>query len=127
MASIKGKNTIPELLVRKELFKRGYRYRVNVVDMYGKPDIVLRKYKTVIFVNGCFWHMHAGCSRFHLPLSNQEYWESKITKNVDRDKRVYDYLTSKGWNCIVIWECELKKTKFIETMDRVTALINEWK
>ncbi|WP_295160176.1 very short patch repair endonuclease [uncultured Brachyspira sp.] len=106
MANIKCKDTKPENIVRKYLFKHGFRYRKNDKRYPGKPDIVLPKYHTVIFVNGCFWHMH-NCSRGRMPLSNQNYWVPKIQRNIERDKNNIINLESMGWKVIVIWECEL--------------------
>ena len=108
MSAIKGKNTKPELLVRKFLFSRGFRYRLNHPRLPGHPDIVLRKYRTVIFVNGCFWHKH-DCGRFVWPSSNTEYWIPKINRNVERDKQNHKKLIDMGWKVLIIWECELKK------------------
>ncbi len=108
MSNIKSENTKPENIVRKYLFKKGFRYRKNDKRYPGKPDIVLPKYHTVIFVNGCFWHMH-NCSRGKMPLSNKNYWIPKIKRNIERDKNNIINLESMGWNVIVIWECELKK------------------
>ena len=107
MAKIKSENTKPENIVRKYLFKNGFRYRKNDKRYPGKPDIVLPKYHTVIFVNGCFWHMH-NCSRGRMPLSNKSYWLPKIKRNIERDKNNIMSLESMGWKVIVIWECELK-------------------
>lgn len=120
MSQIKGKNTKPEELVRRYLFSHGYRYRKNVSTLPGKPDIVLPKYKTCIFVNGCFWHKHEGCKYFVWPKNNAEFWKKKITGNVDRDLRQQNELRLLGWNVLVIWECELKKDRFNETMASVT-------
>ncbi len=108
MSRIRSKDNQPEEKVRKYLFSKGFRYRKNVKNLPGCPDIVLPKYNTVIFVNGCFWHMH-DCGRFHWPKSNVEYWEKKILRNIERDNEAYDELKRLGWNIIVIWECELKK------------------
>lgn len=108
MSAIKGKNTKPELLVRKFLFSRGFRYRLNHPRLPGHPDIVLRKYRTVIFVNGCFWHGHQGCKYFVLPKSNVEFWQNKIERNRLRDVEEQHQLASMGWHCITIWECQLK-------------------
>lgn len=119
MSQIKGKNTKPEEQVRKYLFSRGYRYRKNVSNLPGKPDIVLPKYKTCIFVNGCFWHKHEGCKYFVWPKNNAEFWKKKITGNVERDLRQQNELRSLGWNVVVLWECELKKERFNETMASV--------
>ncbi len=107
MSRIHSKDTKPEIIVRKYLFSKGFRYRKNYYKLPGKPDIVLRKYKTVIFIHGCFWHMH-NCKRFRMPQSNTEYWQQKITRNVQRDIRVKEKLELVGWKVITIWECELK-------------------
>ncbi len=120
MSQIKGKNTKPEELVRRYLFSHGFRYRKNVSTLLGKPDIVLPKYKTCIFVNGCFWHKHEGCRYFVWPKNNAEFWKKKITGNVERDLRQQNELRLLGWNVVVIWECELKKDRFNETMASVT-------
>ena len=120
MSQIKGKNTKPEELVRRYLFSHGFRYRKNVSTLPGKPDIVLSKYKTCIFVNGCFWHKHEGCRYFVWPKNNAEFWKKKITGNVERDLRQQNELRLLGWNVVVIWECELKKDRFNETMASVT-------
>ena len=120
MSQIKGKNTKPEELVRRYLFSHGFRYRKHVSTLPGKPDIVLPKYKTCIFVNGCFWHKHEGCKYFVWPKNNAEFWKKKITGNVDRDLRQQNELRLLGWNVLVIWECELKKDRFNETMASVT-------
>ena len=109
MSRIHGKDTKPEELVRKYLFSKGFRYRKNDARLPGKPDIVLPRYKTVIFVNGCFWHKHEGCRYFVWPKNNAEFWKEKIERSAIRDARNYDLLQAAGWNVIVIWECELKK------------------
>lgn len=121
MSHIRSTNTKPEEIVRKYLFSKGFRYRKNVRALPGCPDIVLPKYKTVIFVNGCFWHKH-DCPRFVWPSSNEDYWRPKIQRNVERDQHNMDSLRSDGWKVIIIWECELKK-KFRE--DRLSALVAE--
>ena len=118
MSCIKGKNTKPEEIVRKYLFSQGFRYRKNVKDLPGKPDIVLPKYKTVIFVHGCFWHRHEGCKYATTPSSNSEYWQTKFSRNIENDKKHVQELNNLGWKVITIWECEIKKS-FDETMDRV--------
>ena len=107
MSHIRSKNSKPEEMVRKYLFSKGFRYRKNVKDLPGKPDIVLPKYKTVIFVNGCFWHMH-DCPRFVWPSSNQEYWIPKIKKNAERDAENKQKLQKAGWQVLTVWECQLK-------------------
>lgn len=126
VSRIRSTNSKPEEIVRKYLFSKGFRYRKNVKKLPGCPDIVLPKYKTVIFVNGCFWHKH-DCPRFVWPSSNQEYWKPKILRNVERDKNNCRELSSKGWNVITIWECELKKKVFEATMERVILQITSGK
>jgi DNA mismatch endonuclease (patch repair protein) len=111
MSQIKSKDNKPEVLVRKYLFSKGFRYRNNVKTLPGSPDIVLPKYKTVIFINGCFWHMHEKCPYFVWPKSNKEYWTKKLLKNKERDNKNQEQLRQMGWNVIIVWECELKKNK----------------
>lgn len=112
MSHIRAKDTNPEIKLRKELFRMGYRYRLNVKGLDGRPDIVLAKFRTCIFVNGCFWHGHKGCTKFVLPKTNVEFWLAKIEANKERDLRDYAFLESKGWRVIVVWECELGKSNF---------------
>ena len=109
MSMIKSAGTKPEEMVRKYLFSRGLRYRKNVRSLPGKPDIVLRKYKTVVFVNGCFWHGHSNCKYFVMPKSNVEFWQEKISRTIMRDNEAYDKFADLGWNILTIWECQLKK------------------
>lgn len=118
MSKIRSTNSAPEEKVRKYLFAKGFRYRKNVKSLPGCPDIVLPKYKTVIFVNGCFWHMH-DCPRFVWPSSNKEYWEPKIRRNVERDKINIELLQKEGWRVLVVWECELKKNVIEERLSRL--------
>lgn len=127
MSHIRSKSTKPEVLVRKELFRRGYRYRINVSKLPGKPDIVLPKYKTAIFVNGCFWHGHEGCKHFVLPKSNMEYWEAKIRGNQQRDSVAVKMLQDTGWNVITIWECSLTASLFLETIDKIEDVITKFR
>ena len=108
MSRIRSKDTKPEEIVRKYLFSKGFRYRKNDTRFPGKPDIVLPKYKTVIFVNGCFWHMHEGCKSFVWPKNNEEFWRNKIMSNAERDKRNYQLIQQQGWRVLVVWECELR-------------------
>ncbi|MBQ3660512.1 MAG: DNA mismatch endonuclease Vsr [Firmicutes bacterium] len=122
MSHIRSKNTKPEEVVRKYLFAKGFRYRKNDARYPGKPDLVLPKYHTIIFINGCFWHHH-GCSRSSLPKTNQDYWIPKIQRNVERDQQNIKALEDAGWQVIVIWECELKKKTLEETMNKVAAKI----
>lgn len=118
MSRIKNKNTKIEVSVRKYLFSKGFRYRKNYKDFPGKPDIVLHRYKTAIFVNGCFWHMHKDCKRGHLPKSNVEYWKKKLEKNVKNDMLHIQKIQNMGWNVIILWECELKRN-FEDVMNEV--------
>ena len=108
MSKISGKNTKPEILVRKFLFSKGFRYRINVKTLPGKPDIVLPKYKTVIFINGCFWHGH-NWKKGKLPSSNIDFWKEKISNNKSRDDKNSDLLVKLGWKVIIIWQCEVSK------------------
>lgn len=124
MSHIRSTNTKPEEKVRKYLFSKGFRYRKNVKTLPGKPDIVLPKYHTVIFVNGCFWHKH-DCPRFVWPSSNEEYWIPKINGNVERDRKNYQLLQKMGWNVLVVWECELKKEIFYDTMFELERTIKK--
>lgn len=124
MSCIKGKNTKPEEKVRKALFAKGFRYRKNDRRLPGTPDIVLPKYRTVIFVNGCFWHGHKGCKYYVVPKSNTEFWVNKITSNIERDAIKATQLKKLGWQVITIWECELKKPVFDGT---INALIKDIK
>lgn len=124
MSRIRSKNTKPEETVRKYLFSQGFRYRKNVRALPGCPDVVLPKYSTVIFVNGCFWHKH-DCGRFKWPTSNEEYWTAKIIRNVERDTENQKKLQDMGWRVIIIWECELKKQLFPERMERLKKEILE--
>lgn len=124
MSQIRGKTTKPELRVRNWLWHHGYRYRLNVKSVPGKPDIVLRRYRTAIFVNGCFWHGHEECGNFTVPKSNTEFWMAKITRNKERDKRNYKELQYAGWNVIVIWECQLKPSIIESTMRNVEHSLN---
>ena len=123
MSQIKGKNTKPEERVRRYLFSHGFRYRKNVSNLPGKPDIVLPKYKTCIFVNGCFWHKHEGCKYFVWPKNNADFWRHKIESNVERDCRNYQMLRQMGWKVLVVWECKLKSGCQAETLERLKSLL----
>ena len=123
MSRVKGKDTKPEEIVRKYLFSQGFRYRKNDKRLPGKPDIVLPKYKTVIFVKGCFWHKHEGCKYFVWPKSNSEFWKEKIESNIVRDKKQYEELKNAGWHVIIVWECELKKKQRMDTLERLVTEI----
>lgn len=111
MAGIRGKNTRPELFLRKTLHAMGFRYRLGGKGLPGKPDIVFPKLRVVIFVHGCFWHMHE-CKYFKLPATNSQFWREKLEGNVRRDRRVVDELQSKGWTVLTVWECELRESKY---------------
>ena len=119
MSQIRGKNTKPEMLVRKFLHSNGFRYGLHNKSLPGKPDIVMRKYKTIIFIHGCFWHGHVGCKRFVLPKSNQSYWIPKIEANISRDNEICTQLRKSGWKIIIIWECELTTLKRKKTLRRL--------
>lgn len=125
MAAIKAQNTKPENLVRKFLFSEGFRYRKNDRRYPGTPDIVLPKYKTMIFVNGCFWHGHEGCRYFVWPQNNEEFWRKKISANIERDARNLETLQNLGWKVIVIWECELKPKVLSETLKALKEKLQE--
>lgn len=137
MSAIRGKNTKPEIIVRKGLWSRGFRYRLNYKRLPGHPDLVLRKYRTCIFVNGCFWHGHgleigitnprqqvmsSKCCK--IPNSNREFWIAKIRRNKERDKEEQRKLAAMGWHCIIVWECELKPAKREETLDSIAFTLN---
>ena len=124
MASIRSKNTKPEVLVRKFLFGRGFRYRLNHPRLPGHPDLVLRKYRTVIFVNGCFWHGHEGCRYFKLPQTNVEFWSAKIRANKARDIAEQRQLARMGWHCITVWECQLKPRQREQTLESLAYTLN---
>lgn len=111
MSMVKGKDTKPEIIVRRFLFSNGIRFRVNDKRLFGIPDIVLPKYKTVIFINGCFWHGHENCKYFIIPKTRSEWWKNKIEGTRKRDKKNYDDLVMNNWEVKIIWECELKSNK----------------
>ncbi|MBU4209356.1 MAG: DNA mismatch endonuclease Vsr [Proteobacteria bacterium] len=115
MSKISGKETKPEVLVRKYLFSKGFRYRKNVTTLPGNPDIVLPKYKAAIFVHGCFWHGHSGCSKSKPPTTRTEFWQKKIGRTIERDKEKIDELSTLGWRVAVVWECGLKNNVLIES------------
>ena len=126
MSCIKGKNTKPEEIVRKYLFSLGFRYRKNDKRLPGTPDIVLPKYRTVIFVNGCFWHGHQGCRYFVVPKTNTEFWMNKIDANRAKDQKKISELEAMGWRVIVIWECELKQGKQDDTLRRIVKMLGAY-
>ena len=123
MAAIRSKNTRPELIVRKYLFAKGFRYRINHPHLPGHPDIVLRKYRTCIFVNGCFWHGH-DCPKGHIPKTRQDFWRAKINRNRERDKEEQRRLAEMGWHCITVWECELAPAKREATLQSLEYTLN---
>ena len=131
MAAIHSKDTKPEMIVRRGLWKRGFRYRLNHKRLPGHPDLVLRKYRTCIFVNGCFWHGHlvdmkvfenSECCK--IPKTNRDFWVAKIRRNKERDREEQRTLASMGWHCITIWECELKPSKREDTLDSIAFTLN---
>ena len=123
MSNILGANTQPELLLRRWLWGLGFRYRVNDKHLPGSPDIVLPRYKTVIFVHGCFWHGHMGCKNYTVPKTNTDYWVAKVKRNQERDQEVWRKLEAKGWSVIIVWECELEKKRIDATVSRVACEI----
>lgn len=125
MSRIRSKATKPEMLVRKWLWAHGYRYRLNVKSVPGKPDIVMRKFRTAIFVNGCFWHGHEGCKQFVLPKTNSDFWQTKIARNHERDQQNYQLLLDSGWQVIVIWACNLTNDKLESTMQQTALSLNK--
>ena len=131
MAAIRNKNTKPEMIVRKGLWKRGFRYRLNHKRLPGHPDLVLRKYRTCIFINGCFWHGHLVDSKTmessvccKIPNTNRDFWLAKIRRNKERDKEEQRKLAEMGWHCITVWECELKPKVMEQTLDSIAFTLN---
>lgn len=131
MSAVKSKDTKPEMIVRRGLWARGFRYRLNHKRLPGHPDLVLRKYRTCIFVNGCFWHGHfvdvdkmesTLCCR--IPTTNRDFWVAKIRRNKERDKEEQKRLASMGWHCITVWECELKPSKREQTLESIAFTLN---
>ena len=125
MAAIRASSTKPEIIVRKYLWGHGFRYRLNHKRLPGKPDIVLRKYRTCIFVNGCFWHKHEGCKYFVIPKTRTEFWLNKVNRNQERDIEVKKKLASMGWHSITIWECELKPNKKDATLQSLVYTLSK--
>jgi len=123
MSRIKGKNTKPEMLVRRFLHAQGFRYRLHIKDLPGKPDIVLPKYKTIIFINGCFWHGHKNCRYFVVPKTRTEWWLNKINHNIENDKRSVKALKKDGWKVITLWECQLKTKSIDKTLSALVKKI----
>lgn len=119
MSHIRSVNTKPEVALRRALWRRGFRYHVNFKGLPGTPDIVLPKYRTVVFVHGCFWHGHKGCKDFVVPKTNTEFWINKLARNQERDHEVWRLLEAKNWFVIIVWGCEFTKAKFADTVERV--------
>lgn len=122
MSRIRSKDTKPEKIIRSILHKQGFRFRINRKDLPGKPDIVLPKYKTVIFVHGCFWHRHEGCKYAYTPKSNIDFWNKKFSSNLQRDKNIQNKLRKSGWKVLTIWECEIKEIE--KTPELLDSLLN---
>lgn len=127
MSMIKSRDTKPELIIRKFLFSNGFRYRLNIANLPGKPDIVLPKYKTIIFVHGCFWHGHKNCKYSIIPKTRTDWWTTKIENNRIRDKKIKSILMKHGWKVITIWECQLKSLKRDYTLNKLIKSLNERK
>ena len=123
MAAIHSASTKPELLLRRALWHLGFRYRVNDKRLPGSPDIVLPKFRTVVFVHGCFWHGHKDCKNYTVPKTNTDFWTAKVAKNQQRDQDTWRQLEAKGWSVIIVWECELKKDRLQETIESTAAAI----
>jgi len=121
MSRVRGKNSAPEMVLRKALFARGFRYRLHVRGLPGKPDLVLQKHKAIIFINGCFWHWH-GCRRSRLPSDNASYWQAKIKRNQERDRANYAALLADGWRILIMWECALD----VKMRDEATRRVESW-
>lgn len=125
MAGIRGKDTLPEITVRKFLHSKGFRYRLHVKTLPGKPDLVFPKYHLALFIHGCFWHRHKGCRYATTPASNPEFWQKKFDDNVRRDKEVLRQLKRAGWRVLVIWECEINETELDALLHRIAELDSE--
>jgi DNA mismatch endonuclease (patch repair protein) len=126
MSGIRSKNTRPEILIRKGLFNLGYRYRINDKNVFGKPDIVLKKYNAAIFIHGCFWHGHIGCGNFKIPSTNRQFWEDKIDTNRKRDAEVLNRLRSTGWRICIIWECSIRGKEQLLLVEKTIDSISNW-
>ena len=125
MSKIRSKNTLAEICVRKYLFSAGFRYRLHSTDLPGKPDLVFKKYRAAVFINGCFWHLHEGCRYFKWPTTNEEFWKNKLTANKDRDLAQYKRLFELGWRIFIVWECELKPKNRQETLKQLSNELKE--
>lgn len=124
MSKIRSKNTKPELIVRRFLFAQGFRFRLHQETLPGRPDIILKKFNSIVFVNGCFWHGHDNCKHFNMPQSRLEYWVPKIKKNISKDLEVKKQLRKLGWNVFTIWECQLKTRKVEKTLSTLKKRIS---
>ena len=125
MSQIHSSSTKPELRLRYALWRLGFRYRINDKRLPGSPDIVLPRYRTAVFVHGCFWHGHKGCKNYTVPKTNTEFWTAKVSRNQERDQEVWRKLEAKGWSVIIVWECELEKSRLDETVFKVAKEIKE--
>ena len=123
MAAVHSASTKPEVKLRHALWRQGFRYRINDKRLPGRPDIVLPKYRTVVFMHGCFWHGHKDCKNYTVPKTNTEFWVAKVARNQERDQEVWRKLEAKGWSVIIVWECQLKKANLEGTIERVAAEI----
>jgi len=126
MSKIRGKDTKPEMLVRKALFAQGFRYRLHDKQLAGCPDIVLKKYKTAVFINGCFWHGHEGCRYFKVPKTRTDWWLTKINRNKENDLLNISTLVRQGWKVVTIWECELKRDSIERTLSKLVNELKTW-
>ena len=124
MSRIKGKDTMPELIVRHFLHSKGIRYRIHDKEIPGHPDIAIKKYRCAVFINGCFWHRHTGCKYAFVPKTNVDFWNDKFEKNRDRDRKINNYLTDQKWKVFTVWECELKHDRD-KTLERLYVTIIE--
>ena len=125
MSHIRSRNTTPEKVVRNELWRRGYRYRLNDRRLPGSPDLVLPKYRAVIFINGCFWHGHRGCAKYVVPKTNVEFWREKVARNIARDELNAQRLDTLAWTVITVWECELSKKNVDATIARIESELQD--
>ncbi|MCC5907960.1 MAG: DNA mismatch endonuclease Vsr [Balneolaceae bacterium] len=126
MSQISGKDTKPEVIVRKFLHANGFRYRLHVKDLPGKPDLVLPKYNSVIFVHGCFWHAHEGCKYFKIPETRTEWWKEKLFGNKERDEENIEDLEQIGWNVLIIWECDLRSSKKVRSLKNLVSMLKKY-
>ncbi|WP_432209059.1 very short patch repair endonuclease [Acinetobacter variabilis] len=124
MAGIRGRNTKPELLIRSLLHRKGFRFRLHVKDLPGKPDIVLPKYRAVIFIHGCFWHGHQDCHLFRLPATRTEFWQEKILRNQTNDSRAVEILLASNWRVCIVWECSIRGAR--KDPEKVVSTIADW-